>query len=58
VAVKEGKLELLQKIREWAKEKLTTEKVNNELLLTKDIWGRTVWYVAAEEDKLDLQQGI
>ena len=58
MAVKEGKLELLQKIREWAKEKLTTEKVNNELLLTKDIWGRTVWYVAAEEDKLDLQQGI
>jgi hypothetical protein len=35
-AAKQGELKIIQKIREWAKEKLTTEEINNKLLLATD----------------------
>ena len=42
-----GESEILQKVWEWAKEKLTTEEINNKLLLATDRKGRTVWHTAA-----------
>ena len=44
---KRGKLEILQKVWEWANEKLTTEGINNKLLLGTDNEGWTVWHWAA-----------
>ena len=42
-----GLLDILQKIWEWAEEKLTTQNLNNELLLLLAVEGRTVWNLAA-----------
>lgn len=39
--------EILQKIWECAKEKLTTDELNNKLLLDKDDREYTAWHVAA-----------
>jgi len=47
VAALLGNLEILQKLWEWAKEKLTTEEINNTLLLGTDNEGRTAWHLAA-----------
>ena len=46
-AAQEGILDLLQKSWEWAEENLTTENLNNKLLLHLDVEGRTVWHLAA-----------
>jgi len=37
----------MQKIWEWAEEKLTSEEKCNKLLITTDHKERTVWHVAA-----------
>jgi len=47
------KLEILQKIWEWAKEKLTTEEINNKLLLGTDNEGGIDWHLAAEFIQLE-----
>jgi endo-1,4-beta-D-glucanase Y len=52
VAAGMGKLDILQKIWEWAKEILTKEEINNKLLLATDNKGRTAWHVAASWGKL------
>jgi len=44
---------LLQKVWEWAKEKLTTGEENNKFLLGTDNKGRTIWLVAAEKSRLE-----
>ena len=36
IAAERGNSEILQKVREWAKENLTTEEINNKLLLVTD----------------------
>jgi hypothetical protein len=54
VAAKGGKLQVLQKMWEWAKKKLTTEEISNIMLLETDNLGCTVWQVAANEGKLKL----
>ena len=41
-----GNLDILQKVCEWANEKLTTEEINNKLLLGTDNEGRTAWQLA------------
>ena len=56
-AVQQGKLELLQKIWDWAKESLTREEVNN-LLLAKNYKGETAWQVAVRRRKLEILEKI
>jgi ABC-type dipeptide/oligopeptide/nickel transport system permease subunit len=46
MAEKGGHLETLQKVWEWAKEHLTTQEMNNNLILGTDNHGRTVWNLA------------
>jgi len=39
--------EIFEKVWDWAIEKLTTEEINNKLLLAIDCKGRTAWHMAA-----------
>jgi hypothetical protein len=48
LAVEQGTPEILQEVWDWAKEKLTTEEINNKLLLATDNKGRTIWHIAAK----------
>jgi len=52
------KLDLVQKILELAKGRLTTEDIKNIMLLRTDHTGRNVWHIAANEGKLDTVQKI
>jgi len=52
-----GNLDVLQKIWEWAKERLTTEEISKKLLLAKNK-GRTALHVAADSYKLEIFQEI
>jgi len=54
VAAGNGEARSLQNIWDWAKENLTTEELNNNLLLVKNKWLRTAWHVAAKEGNLDI----
>jgi hypothetical protein len=54
LAILRGKLVTLEKFWEWAKEKLTTEEINNKLLLGTDNEGRTAWHLAAMWGKLEM----
>ena len=58
MAAEWGNLEALQKLWEWAEEKLTTEEIKNKLLLGTDAEGRTAWYLAAEEGSLQALQKV
>ena len=42
-----GKIEAFQKLWFYAKDNLTTDEINNKLLLATDIEGKTVWHWAA-----------
>jgi hypothetical protein len=46
-------IQLLQEIWDCGKDKLTTDEINNNLLLATDEKGRTVWHVAEEEGFLE-----
>jgi hypothetical protein len=56
MAENRGRLEILLKVWEWAKEKLTTEEINNKLLLATDNVGRTFFHTAAEWGQLEVLQ--
>jgi ankyrin repeat protein len=58
VAALLGNVDILQKLWEWAKEKLTTEEINNKFLLGTDNEGRTVWHVAAQRGNLEMLQKV
>jgi len=58
IAAEGSELEMLQEILEWAKDKVTTEEINNELLLTTYNEGITVLYMVAEVGKLEILQEI
>ena len=47
-------LEILQKVWEWANEKLTSEKINNNLLLATYNEGRAVLHMAVKGGRLEL----
>ena len=51
------KLEILQKMWDWAKENLTTAEIN-KLLSATDEKGRTAFHVAAEFCNLEILQKI
>ena len=53
-----GKLDIMQIIWELAKEKLTTEEIKNEILLSTDRDGTTAWHRAAYRGKLYVMQKI
>jgi hypothetical protein len=53
-----GKTEALEKIWEWAKAEMSTEDLNNKLLLAKDDRKQTVWYYASLWDNLQLLERI
>jgi len=54
VAAKWGNLQVLKKMWEWAEKNLTTEEINNNLLLAIDKKGRTAWHVAAKDGELEV----
>jgi hypothetical protein len=56
VAAKDGKIELFQSARDWAKDKLKTQEKNNTLLLGTDNMGKTVWHVVTEKGNLEALQ--
>jgi hypothetical protein len=58
VAAKGGQLELLQKIRDWAKQNLTAEDIRNKLLLATDNKGNTAWQVAAGLNKVAIMEEL
>jgi ankyrin repeat protein len=54
IAADQGRLEILQKVWEWANEKLTTEEINKKLLLATDNEERTVLHIAALHGTLEI----
>jgi uncharacterized protein YeeX (DUF496 family) len=54
MTTKEGRLKILQELWDWANEKLTTEEINNKILLATDDQGRTVFHAAAECGRLEV----
>ena len=52
-----GNVEILQKLQEWARVKLTTEEVN-KLFLSTDREIITAWHVAAKDGQLKLLDEI
>jgi len=58
MAADQGRLKLLQKVWEWANEKLTAEEINNKLLLATDNKGRNVLYMAADLGRPEILQKV
>ena len=56
IAAERGNSEILQKLWEWAKENLTTEEINNKLLLMTDEEGKTAWHIAAKRGNSEILQ--
>jgi len=55
MAAQMSNLEELQKVWEWAENKLTTEEIKkNKFLLGTDAEGRIAWHLAAEEGNLEI----
>jgi len=48
----------LQKVWDLANENLTTEEINNKMLLSKDNEGMTAWHWAALRGNLDVFQKV
>jgi ankyrin repeat protein len=53
-AARWGKLDLLQKIWDLAKDILTTEEIKYNLLLSKDSYGNTAWCAAVINGNLNV----
>jgi hypothetical protein len=53
-----GNLDILQKLWEWAKEKLATDVINNKLLLCTDDWGRPALHLGAMGGRLERLQNL
>jgi len=53
-----GNLKVIEKLWEWAEEKLTTEEIKNKLLLGTDKEGRTGLHIAAQESKFEILQKV
>jgi endo-1,4-beta-D-glucanase Y len=58
LAAEKGNVEVMQKIWEWAEEKLTREEIKNNLLSHNDRERRAAWQVAAYQSKLDIMHKI
>jgi hypothetical protein len=54
MAAKGRSLQILQKIWDWAKEKLASEDIKNNLVLTTDHNRMNACHEVAQEDHLDL----
>ena len=53
-----GRLKVLQKLWEWTNDKLTTEEINNKLLLVTNDKGRTLFHRAADWSELELLEKV
>jgi hypothetical protein len=53
-----GRLAILQKLSDWANKKLTSEEINNKLLLAVDVRGRTVFHIAALRGTLEILRKV
>jgi hypothetical protein len=58
LAAYRGEEDVMQKIWEWAEEKLTTKGIKNEMLLRTDNEGGTAWHLAAYRGEQDVMQKI
>jgi len=58
LALKWWKLDVLKKIRDWAKGYPATEEVINKILLCTKSQGCTAWHMAANHSKLEILQEI
>ena len=54
MTVEKGKPELLEVLMEWAKAVMSTEDLNNKLLLARDDRKQTVWHYASLWDNVQL----
>jgi ankyrin repeat protein len=53
VAARNGQIEILHKLWDWAKEVLTQKELN-KLLLNRSISAKTAWQVVAEEGRIEV----
>ena len=53
-----GKVDVIHKIWDLPKERLTTKEIRNELLLRTDGEGSNAWHTEAYEGKLDVIKKI
>ena len=58
LAAEWGNLDTLQKVWEYAEEKLTTQEKNNNLLLGTECEGKSAWHLAADWGNLDTLQKV
>jgi len=54
VAGHEGHIKVLEKLWEYAKEKLTKEKLNNKLLLAEDNREENIWHYKSLRGNVEL----
>ena len=57
VAAYLGNLKVLEKLWEWAKEKLTAKEIN-KLLLATESEGRSAWHWAAQNGNVEVLQNM
>ena len=55
-AADRGYIMVSQKLWKWAEEKLTTDRIRNEILFRTDPYGRTILHMAEKWSKLDIMQ--
>ena len=48
-----GQTVILHNLWEWAKRVLAGEELSN-LLLDKDIWGRTAWHITTQKEQINV----
>jgi ankyrin repeat protein len=53
IATDNGRIEVLNKLRDWAKEVLTQEKLIY-IFLDKDKFERTAWHIATENGQIEV----
>ena len=56
VTAEQGNLEEVYQVWQWAKEKLTTEEINNKLLFAADCREQTDWHFLSIRGNLKLLQ--
>lgn len=54
VAAKMGHVDVLKKLWAWAKERLTTDELQQKLFLARHLMGKTSWHDAAETNNTEV----
>jgi hypothetical protein len=53
-AAENGHVDILHKLREWAKKLLTPDELYNKVFLAKVVGKKPVWYMALESGQLEV----